>query len=274
MTRDVIWLHQIYFDLSQVSNVETITELPVIDDVEAVDDIETANGTSEPGTWEGTKLDVPVSHFGCVIKPVNRLIKLISSMIESNSSVAIDLQFLKRLAELDNSEVATLELSLVGAGVGGGFLHTSVLNVLNFHQAMKGKDAEEWLKEVEDEKNRFDKYNALTPVPCSSVPKDMKIMTMTWAMKKKTNGTYCGHLNVHGYEQVDSMHYFGHNIAAPIANVITVCIVLTLFAMNPKWIVELVDVEGAFLQGKFADNEKCTSRFLMALNTSMGKTRY
>ena len=81
-------------------------------------------------------------------------------------------------------------------------------------------------------------------------------MTMTWAMKKKTNGTYCGRLNVHGYEQVDSMHYFGHNIAAPIANAITVRIVLTLFAMNPKWIAKLVDVEGLFLQGKFADNEK------------------
>ena len=29
-----------------------------------------------------------------------------------------------------------------------------------------------------------------------------------------------------------------------------------MFAMNPSWTAELLDVEGAFLQGKFADNEQ------------------
>ena len=77
-------------------------------------------------------------------------------------------------------------------------------------------------KEDENEKKRFDKYNALSPVPQSSVPKDVKIMTTTWAKKKKSNGTYQGCLNVCGYEQVDGMHYFGHNIAAPVANAVTV----------------------------------------------------
>ena len=63
------------------------------------------------------------------------------------------------------------------------------MKVLNFRQAMKGKDAEEWLKEVKNEKKRFNKYNALTPVSRSLVPKGSKIMTTTWAMKKKVNGT-------------------------------------------------------------------------------------
>ena len=31
---------------------------------------------------------------------------------------------------------------------------------------------------------------------------------------------------------------------------------LTLLAMNPKWEAKVVDVEGAFLQGKFTDGEK------------------
>ena len=61
---------------------------------------------------------------------------------------------------------------------------------------------------------------------------------------------------MHGSEQVDGMHYFGHNIAAPVANAVTVRIALTLFAMNPSWVVELIDVEGAFLQGKFVDGEE------------------
>ena len=111
------------------------------------------------------------------------------------------------------------------------------------------------MKEVKNKKKRFDKYNVLSPVPRSSVLKDSKIMTTTWAMKK-SNGTFRGRLNVCGYEQVDSMHYFGHNIAAPVANAVTVRIVLTLFAMNPSWIAELVDIKGAFLQGKFVDGEE------------------
>ena len=119
---------------------------------------------------------------------------------------------------------------------------------------MKSENAKEWEVKVEIKKKHFDKYNALSPVSCNSVPKDAKIMTTTWAMKNKANGTYRGWLNVRGYEQIDGMHYFGHNIAAPVTNAIIVRLVLTLFAMNPEWTAELVDMEGAFLQGKFADN--------------------
>ena len=76
--------------------------------------------------------------------------------------------------------------------------------------------------EIGNEKKRFDKYNALSPVPGSSIPKDAKIMTTKWAMKKKASGKYRGRLNVHGYEQVDGMHYFGHNIVAPVTNAVSV----------------------------------------------------
>ena len=255
-TRDVIWLHRMFFDPSRVSNINTFNEISEVNNSEADDDIVDEEAVSESNGWEGTKVDVPVLRYGRTIKPVNRLIKSISSMIESNSSIAVDLRYLERMAELDVMEVTALELSLVGAGVGGGFSNTSELKVLNFRQAMKGRDAKEWLKEVENEQNRFNKYNALTPVSQDLVPKDSKIMTTTWAMKKKANGTFRGCLNVRGYKQIDGMHYFGHNIAVPVANAITVQIVLVLFAMNPEWIVELIDVEGAFLQGKFADGEQ------------------
>ena len=98
-------------------------------------------------------------------------------------------------------------------------------------------------------------------------------MTTAWAMKKKANGTLHGHLNVCGYKQIGGMHYVGHNIAAPVANAITVQIVLVLFAMNPEWIVKLIDVEGAFLQGKFADGEQMYIEIPNGLNGSVGKTK-
>jgi len=74
-------------------------------------------------------------------------------------------------------------------------------------------------------------------------------------MKKKMNSKLRGRMNVCGYEQVTGKHYIADSIAAPVANPNTVPILLVLLAMNPKWISELIDVEGAFLQGKFVDGE-------------------
>ena len=46
------------------------------------------------------------------------------------------------------------------------------------------------------------------------------------------------------------------SIAAPVTNPITVRIVLMLYCMNCTWISAIIDVEGAFLQGRFANGEE------------------
>jgi hypothetical protein len=115
-----------------------------------------------------------------------------------------------------------MELGLISASVGGGIKHTIELKVLNYKKAIQSPDAEEWCKEIRNEKARFDKYNALTAVPRSLLPKGAKVLTITWAMKLKSNGTWRGRLNAHGYEQVDRSHYASDSIAAPVTNPITV----------------------------------------------------
>ena len=75
-------------------------------------------------------------------------------------------------------------------------------------------------------------------------------------MKLKSNGTQRGRLNAHGYEQVDGSHYASDLIAAPVTNPITVQIVLMLYCMNRTWISAIIDVEGAFLQGSYANGEE------------------
>ena len=42
----------------------------------------------------------------------------------------------------------------------------------------------------------------------------------------------------------------------PVTNAVTVQITLTLFANNPNWITEVIDIKAAFLQGQFVDNEQ------------------
>ena len=64
--------------------------------------------------------------------------------------------------------------------------------------------------------------------------KGAKIMTTTWAMKKKASRKLYCRLNAQGYEQIDGKHYFGDLITAPVTNPNSVWTVLVLVAMNPE----------------------------------------
>jgi hypothetical protein len=147
------------------------------------------------------------------------------------------------------------EVGLVGAGVGGGFTHTSELKVLKYNEAMAGPDKKEWEKAVEEEHRKFEKYGVLKAIYVKDVPEKAKVMTTTWAMKKKASGKYRARVNARGYEQVEGEHYKADDIASPVANEMTVRIVLTL-AVMAGWYCALLDVVGAFLNGRFDNDEE------------------
>jgi hypothetical protein len=93
-------------------------------------------------------------------------------------------------------------------------------------------------------------------VPRKKLPKKFKMMlTTTWAMKKKSNGKLRGRLNAREFEQVEGQHYMADSISSPVTNPIVIRMCLTLLCCHPQWVAEELDVEGAFLQGKFANNE-------------------
>jgi hypothetical protein len=56
--------------------------------------------------------------------------------------------------------------------------------------------------------------------------------------------------------QVEGEHYAPDSISSPVSNPTTVKILLSLVAQNPKWNARVIDIEGAFLQGEFRNNEK------------------
>ena len=129
-----------------------------------------------------------------------------------------------------------------------GFTHTSELKVMKFKEAMAGLDKKKWETAVEEEHNKFEKYRVFENVKMEDVPIDAKVMTLTWAMKKKASGVYRARVNVRGYEQVEGIHYKGDDIASPVANEMTIRIVMTL-AIMAGWYCALLDVVGAFLNG-------------------------
>ena len=147
------------------------------------------------------------------------------------------------------------KLGLVGAGIGGNISNTKELKVMNFCEAMKSIDADKWMAKVAKKKERFDTYNVMTIMNWKDLPSDAKVLSTTWAIKQKTSGEWCGQFNARHFEQLGGQHYFTDTIVAPVTNSNTIQILLTLMCMHPKWIAEIIDVEGVFLQGEFENGE-------------------
>ena len=155
---------------------------------------------------------------------------------------------------MDVKEEEEGELGMVGAGLGGGFDVTTELHVMKYKQAMKSDDKNAWIKAVDEEHKQMTDHQVWEAVPKVDVVEGGKVLTSTWAMKKKANGKFRARLNARGYEQVDGVHYDEDTKSAPATNDITIRIILTLLAMA-GWCAHVVDVQGAFLNGRFADNE-------------------
>jgi hypothetical protein len=146
------------------------------------------------------------------------------------------------------------EFGLIGAGIGGGFENTSELHVMKYNEAMTKDDKVNWDKAVEEEHTRMTDHEAWTVCDREDVPLGTKIITTTWAMKKKANGTYRARMNARGFEQVDGEHYDKTQISSPVVNEITVRMIFVLICMA-QWYAVLLDVKGAFLCGNFENGE-------------------
>ena len=54
------------------------------------------------------------------------------------------------------------------------------------------------------------------------LPEGAKVITLTWACKKKSNGTYHGQLNAKGFEQIAWMYFNPTSTATPVTNDTTI----------------------------------------------------
>ena len=163
--------------------------------------------------------------------------------------------------DFDNDEVAmtagadiTNEIATIGAGVGGGFKDTHELHVMKYKEAMKSPDKEKWDEAVKEELNKFKKYKVFKLVKLKDIPAGAIMLTTTWAMKKKANGTFRARVNMRGYEQIEGQHYDNASISSPVTNDVSVRTLLTIMIMA-NYSAYIVDIKGAFLHGEFDNGE-------------------
>jgi hypothetical protein len=245
-TRDVTWLKKMYFSkvgpTNDVEYIQTYQEESVDDNYENDSDKEDSNSVSDDN---------------------DNLIEIPNEEVENDNSgeevrttrsgrvIWIPKKYRKDFL-MTGADKA--EAILIGAGLGEGISNTMELHVKNYKQAMASEDKDKWLKAIEEEHNRMTNHGVWTAVDRSTVSGNGKILTTTWAMKKKANGTYRARVNARGYEQVKGIHYDESSTAAPVTNDTTIRIIYVL-AILAGWSPYVIDVQGAFLNGRFGENE-------------------
>jgi hypothetical protein len=70
-------------------------------------------------------------------------------------------------------------------------------------EAMASLDKAKWEQKVEAEHGKMATCDVLEPFDVSKIPQDAKILTSSWAMKKKTEGACRSSMTARGFEQVD-----------------------------------------------------------------------
>jgi hypothetical protein len=67
------------------------------------------------------------------------------------------------------------EMALIGAGIGGGFVNTKELHVMNYNEAIKS-EKDKWDYDVKEEHDRMTDNKVFQPLPVDKIPEGTKIM--------------------------------------------------------------------------------------------------
>jgi hypothetical protein len=131
------------------------------------------------------------------------------------------------------------------------FMTSSSPDVLYFDQAMQQPDCNEFVKAIISEINDHIDRKHWELIPRSQVPKNEKILSSVWSMKRKRDiktqqvYKYKARLNVHGGQQEYAVNYF--ETYAPVVTWPSVRTLLTLSIIH-RWCTRQVDFVLAYPQ--------------------------
>jgi hypothetical protein len=152
-------------------------------------------------------------------------------------------------AEILSDEGRYVETALVGAA-GNKFGNTADLNVLNYKQSMESPHRDKYVEGIDEEQYKMSRNEVFEEVHVDDIPPGTKLLDSTWANKLRADGLTRCHLAIRGFQQIDGVHFDASDKAAPVVCDVTIRVMLIL-AIMANWLAWIVDVEGAFLQGRF-----------------------
>lgn len=124
----------------------------------------------------------------------------------------------------------------------------------SFEEAIKSSESKNWQKTMDNEMESLNKYKTWKLVEKS---KDKKIIDVKWIYKKKNENVYKARLVVRGFQQEE----YVDNVYSPVVKMQTLKTLLAFCCQN-DFIIEQMDVETAFLNGKimsevYVNQPKC-----------------
>jgi hypothetical protein len=118
----------------------------------------------------------------------------------------------------------------------------------NYKELIKLNDPT-WLQSLDDELENFLKRDAWEFMSRKDLPNNRKTLRCRWIFKKKTNGSRKSRSVIRGYEQIPGVDYV--ESFSPLATnttiKVTVAMTMEQMALHDDWVIEMVDVEAAFL---------------------------
>ena len=199
VTRDMIWLKRMYFPKTEEDAINTCKaiEVPVSAAGESDNEVTAENQNNNETPDLNTEVPEPATNAPPTA-PTELPFKEVKFSSKGRTmhprkfyqdeyqGVCADANYFSVLSDNDeeSDDDGFYEISNVGAGIGGGFTHSSELKTLNYKQAMASKDTCKWKKEIKKEHERMLKYKVWEPVPKKDVP-NAQPLTSTWAFKKK-----------------------------------------------------------------------------------------
>ena len=118
----------------------------------------------------------------------------------------------------------------------------------NYKELIKLKDPS-WQKSLDDELENFLKRDAWEFIPRTKLPDKRKTLHCRWIFKMKTDGSKKSRSVIRGYEQIPGVDFVESFSPLATNTTIKVTIALTMeqMALHEDWVIEMVDVEAAFL---------------------------
>jgi hypothetical protein len=208
-TRDVIWLNRMYYNrVEPTTNIVVEPDMepvivyytdnpvingsgegdindnqPAIDENNNIEEDDDDNGihplpdefydaeTEQMGNPSyGIDMPTTSTRAGRISRPPPRLFKTATMAQEMNNKAA---DYICELTPAEDRYYEAMrelnEIALIGAGIGGGFVNTEELHVMNYNEAIKS-EKDKWDHAVKEEHDRMIDNKVFQPVPIDEIP--------------------------------------------------------------------------------------------------------
>ena len=124
------------------------------------------------------------------------------------------------------------------------------------HEALTSRQRREWIIAIKNEIENFLKRKVWTPTKLNKRKVGQKPIKVKWVFKKKDeqdgSTRFKARLVVKGFVQVPGIDFT--NTHSPVAQDSSIRITLAIAMMQEDWIVEMIDVEAAFLEAELDED--------------------